>query len=135
MTLACFGRLSSRLSLVVGRVQVNALPTLAQIQALLQPPAVPAVVGAASAILQSILSARGRNAHDRRGEGYTAVPCADGLLPVHWPAGFDRAALVDGPIAAVDSLLSDYGLQHGAAAGAVLVRRTLLAQHIGTMRP
>ena len=116
-------------------LQVNALPTLAQIQALLQSAAVPAVVSAASVILQSIVAARGRNAHDRRGEAYIAVPLADGLLPVHWPVGFDRSALIEGPINAVDTLLSDYGLAHGAAAGAVHVRRTQLAQHIGTMRP
>ena len=117
-------------------MQVLALPTLAQIRALQPAPlTVAAVVGAASAIVQTIVAARARNTHDRRGEVYTVVPLADGQVPAHWPPGFDRDALIDGPIGAVDQLLNDYGLQFGPGAGASAARRTMLALHIGTMRP
>ena len=53
-------------------------------------------------------------------------------LPLNWPAaGFERVALVSGPIAAVDALLGDFGLPFGAPL-APLVRRNALARHIGT---
>ena len=48
-------------------------------------------------------------------------------------AGFDCDALVEGPIAAVDGLLGDYGLPNGAPA-ALFTRRNALARHIGTPR-
>jgi hypothetical protein len=62
------------------------------------------------------------------------VALADGNAPANWPAGFDRTALIEGPIAVIDALLSDYGLQHGAGAGVALARRNALASHIGTAR-
>ena len=48
-------------------VQVAALPTLAQIQALLAPHNAPAIAAAAAATVQAITSARMHNAHDRSG--------------------------------------------------------------------
>ena len=107
---------------------------LAQMQALLLPPNVPAIVAAATATVQSIGASRVQNAHDRSGEAYAVVQRTDGTPPPHWPAGFDRAALVDGPIAAIDTLLNDFGLPHGAPAATVRERRNALARHIGKMR-
>jgi len=40
---------------------------------------------------------------------YAVVPRADGTPPPNWPAGFDRAAL-RGPIAIINALLVDHGL-------------------------
>ena len=107
---------------------------LAQMQALLLPLNVPAFVAAATATVQSIGASRMQNAHDRSGEAYAVVQRTDGTPPPHWPAGFDRAALVDGPIAAIDTLLNDFGLPHGAPAATVRERRNALARHIGKMR-
>jgi len=64
---------------------------------------------------------------------YAVVPRADGTPPPAWPAGFDRAALSGGPVAAVDALLGDYGLTHGPPAAAA-ARRCALAVHLGTPR-
>ncbi len=61
------------------------------------------------------------------------MPRSDGTPPPNWPAGFDRDALGQGPIAVVDLLLADYGLPHGPPAPLVSRRRSL-AVHIGTKR-
>jgi len=115
--------------------QLAALPTLAQLQAVIQaalaPHNAPVVAAAASAIVLSIANARRRNNSDERGVAFTVVPLADGTLPTHWPAGFDRHQLVEGLIATVDNLLEDYGLPHGAPAS-LFERRNALARHIGT---
>ena len=115
------------------QVQLAAMQAqiLAQMQLLLAPVNVPAIAAVASASVAAIAAARARNAHDRSGEPYAAVPCADGTLPPSWPAGFERSALVSGPIAVIDALLNDYGMPNGAPA-AVIVRRNALAQRIGT---
>ncbi len=60
------------------------------------------------------------------------VPRKDGMVPPHWPAGFERGALIAGPIADVDALLADDGLPNGAGAGGLVQRRNALAAHIGT---
>ena len=59
------------------------------------------------------------------------MPLADGTPPPNWPAGFDRFALIRGPIAVIDALLNDFNLplpfsEHD--------RRDALALHIGTKR-
>ena len=117
--------------------QVAALPTLAQIQATiaaaLAPHNAPAVAAAASAVALDIADARRRNKRDDRGVAFAVVPRSDGTPPPNWPPGFDRDALVEGPIAAVDGLLGDYGLPNGAPA-ALFTRRNALARHIGTPR-
>ena len=41
--------------------------------------------------------------------------------------------VVEGPISAIDAILGDYNLPHGAAAGALFERRNALARHIGTV--
>ena len=93
-------------------------------------------VAIAAAAMQSINAtdtARRLNQHSLRGVPFTPVPRADGTPPPSWPAaGFDRAALVEGPIAAVDALLGDYGIPAGAGVGAPVVRRIALAQALGT---
>ena len=117
--------------------QVAALPTLAQIQATiaaaLAPHNAPAVAAAASAVALDIADARRRHKRDDRGVAFAVVPRSDGTPPPNWPPGFDRDALVEGPIAAVDGLLGDYGLPNGAPA-ALFTRRNALARHIGTPR-
>ena len=118
------------------QAQVNALPTLVQINAsiaaaiaaALAPHNAPAIAAAASATVQAIVDARAENNHSRNGVAYAVVPRFDGTLPPNWPAGFDRAAL-RGHHAAVTLLLNDYGLQPPATP---LGRRNALAQHIGT---
>ena len=115
-------------------MQAQMQAQLAQMQALLLPLNVPAFVAAATATVQSIGASRMQNAHDRSGEAYAVVQRSDGTPPPHWPAGFDRAALAEGPIAAIDTLLNDFGLPHGAPAATVRERRNALARHIGTMR-
>ena len=112
----------------LGAAQVAALPTLAQLQAALNPPA---LVAALTSAVQDIASARARNWHDRSGEAYTVVPLNTGMLPAHWPPGFDRGMLLGG-MGGVDLLLADYGLPSGAAAGTALERRNALARCIGT---
>ena len=42
---------------------------------------VPAIAGAATAIVQAFAAARAQNAHDHRGVAYIAVPRDDGTLP------------------------------------------------------
>ena len=106
---------------------------IAQMQALLAPHNAPAIAAAAAATVQAVIAARAHNAHDRSGVAYAVVPRADGSLPPSWPAGFERAALIIGPIAPVDALLGDYNLPHGAPIGLVQ-RRDALALHIGTTR-
>ena len=91
---------------------------------------VPAIAGAANAIVQAVAAARAQNAHDHRGVAYVAVPRDDGTLPPNWPVGFNRYDLIEGPIGAIDMVLNDYGLPHGAPAG-LFVRRNALARHIG----
>jgi hypothetical protein len=120
------------------QVQVAALPSLAQINAAilaaLAPHNAPAVAAAASAIAQSIGDARRRNRHDLCGVPLAVVPRADGTPPPNWPAaGFCRDSLVEGPIAAVDALLADYGLPSGPPTG-VFARRNALAHHLGAPR-
>ncbi len=104
---------------------------IAQMQVLLAPYNAPAIAGAATATVQSIVASRMQNAHDRRGEAYVVVQRTDGTPPPHWPEGFDRAALIDGPVAVIDTLLLDFGLPHGAS---VRERRNALALHIGAAR-
>jgi hypothetical protein len=94
---------------------------------------VPAIAGAATAIVQAVAAARAQNAHDHRGVAYIAVPRDDGTLPPNWPAGFNRDDLVEGPIGVIDTVLNDYGLPHGAPAG-LFVRRNALARYIGAPR-
>ena len=103
---------------------------LAQIQAMLTPQNAP-VIAITVATSRAVFSARARNAHDLRGVAYVAVPRDDGTLPPHWPVGFNRDDLVEGPIGVVDAILNDYGLQHGVPHG-LFVRRNVLAAHIGT---
>jgi hypothetical protein len=119
------------------QAQVNALPTLAQIQAAiaaaiaaaLAPHNAPAIAAAAAASAQAIINARAANSHSRSGVAYAVVPRADGTPPPNWPAGFHRAALRSGPIAAITLLLNDYGVLVPAAA---FDCRNALALHIGT---
>ncbi len=114
--------------------QVAALPTIAQLQELLVPHNAPAIAAAAVATVQAITAARSQNAHDRSGVDYVVVPRSDGTPPPNWPlVGFDRAVLIRGNIAIINSLLNDYGLLIPAQAN-VRDRRDILAQHIGTMR-
>jgi len=122
-----------QLQLAALPAQLAALP--AQVAALIN---APAISGQIARNVQSVVSARGLNRHDRDAEPYTVVLREDGTAPPHWPvppaAGFDRDALLRGPLALVDVLLADYGLAHGAAAGTSLARRNALARHIGTMQ-
>ena len=124
----------AQLQAQLAAMQAQMQAQLAQMQALLLPLNVPAFVAAATATVQSIGASRMQNAHDRSGEAYAVVQRSDGTPPPHWPAGFDRAALAEGPIAAIDTLLNDFGLPHGAPAATVRERRNALARHIGTMR-
>ena len=105
----------------------------AQIAALVN---VPAIAGQVVQTAQAVLAAQRLNRHDRDAEPYAMVPLNDGAAPANWPvppaAGFDRGALMRGPVALVDLLLADYGLAHGALAGPPLVRRNALARRIGT---
>jgi hypothetical protein len=113
--------------------QVAQAGALANIQAQLAPINPAAIAAAAFQSLQAIEAARWRNRHDQRGVWYIPVPRPDGTLPPSWPAGgFDRAALVDGLIPAVDALLLDYGLPAGPGAGLPPARRVALAQALGT---
>jgi hypothetical protein len=111
------------------QAQIADIP--AQIQALLLPHNAPAIAAAAAANVQSIVAARMRNAHDRNDE-YVVVPRADGTPPPSWPDGFNRIRLGGGNIQAINRLLIDYGIPHGNLAP--LIRRNLLAEHIGTAR-
>jgi hypothetical protein len=118
--------------------QIAALPAQIQasIVAALAPLNAPAVAAAAAATVQAISAARARNAHDRDGVPYVAVPLADGTLPPTWPAaGLDRAALAGGAggasVADVSALLTAYGLPLPAGARA---RRNALAEHLGAPR-
>ena len=116
------------------QVQIAQLQAqLAQILLLLAPGGVPAIAGAATAIVQSVVAARTKNAHDERGVAYIPVPLEDGALPPNWPAGFSRDDLVEGPIGIIDTMLNDYGLPHGPPA-MPFTRRNALARHIGAAR-
>ena len=123
----------AQVAAAIAALQVNMDAQFAAIHALLAPLAVPAIAGAATAIVQAVAAARAQNAHDNRGMAYAVVPRSDGTPPPNWPAGFSREDLVDGPIAVIDALLNDYGLPHGAPA-ALSARRNALARHIGTPR-
>ena len=114
-------------------MQVNINAQFAAMQAQLALIGIPAIAGAASAIVQAAAAARTQNAHDHRGVAYVVVPRDDGTLPPNWPAGFTRDDLVEGPIGVIDTMLNDYGLPHGAPAG-LFVRRNALARHIGAPR-
>jgi len=115
------------------QVQLNGMPTLAQIQALivavLLPDNAPAIAAVASATALAIANARVANNHSLNGVAYAVVLRADGTPPPNWPVGFARAGLRTGAIAVVISLLNDYGLAVPAGA---LNRRNKLALHIGT---
>jgi hypothetical protein len=115
-------------------LQAGVLANIQAQLALINPAGIAAGIAAAASLsLQAIEAARGRNRHDQRGVPYIPVPRPDGTPPPSWPAGgFDRAALVEGPIPAVDALLADYGLPAGPVAGAVPARRVALAQALGT---
>lgn len=89
-----------------------------------------AAVAAAAATARAIGAARAENARDCA-VPYATVPRADGTPPPAWPVSFDRDALCSGPIAAVDALLTQYGLPLSRT---VLARRTRLALHIGLRR-
>ena len=123
--------------LAATQAQLAAMPTLAQIQAAiaaaLAPHNAPAIAAAAAATVQAIVASRAHNAHDRSDLAYAVVPRPDGSPPPSWPVGFARLALIYGPIDVVDSLLTDYGLPHGAPIPPP-ERRSALAAHIGTMR-
>jgi hypothetical protein len=106
---------------------------VAAMHALLAQHDAPRVAATAAATVQAIVGARMRNAHDEIDKAYVAVPRSDGTIPPHWPAAFDREALMDGPIGPVDLLIADYGLQPGPG-GDKLAKRNLLAVHIGTTR-
>jgi hypothetical protein len=113
--------------------QLNALPTLAQInaavQAALVPHNAPAIAAAASATVLTNAAARARNAHDRDDEAYAVVLRVDGTPPPNWPAGFDRSALAACNNATAAALLADYQLPLPVTLRA---RRNALARHIGT---
>ena len=106
---------------------------LAAVQALLAPIGVPAIAAAATAIVRATAAARSQNAHDHRGVAFAVVPRDDGTLPPHWPAGFNREQLVDGPIGVIDTILADYGLLYDVTV-VLTERRSMLAGHIGTPR-
>ena len=124
-------QLANAVAPLATQAQLDAM--LVRIQALLQPLNVPAFVAAATTTVQSIGASRMQNAHDRSDVEYAVVQRTDGTPPPHWPVGFDRNALIDGPIAVVDTLLNDFGLPHGAPVSA-RQRRNALALHIGTTR-
>jgi soluble lytic murein transglycosylase len=90
------------------------------------------IAAAAARSINVIETARRLNQHGLRGVPYVLVPLGDGTPPPNWPVGFDRAALVEGGIVAVDLLLGDYGIPAGAGVGAPIVRRIALAQALGT---
>jgi len=123
--------LATQAQLQAMQAQLAQLPTLVQIQALLAQYSAPAIAATAAANVQAICVARAENAHDRSAVPYAVVPRADGTPPPAWPAGFDRDGLRSGPMADVNALLLNYGLPPG---GSALVRRNVLALHIGTMR-
>ena len=130
-------QLAAAVAPLATQAQLAAMPTLAQIQAAiaaaLAPHNAPAIAAAAAATVQAIVASRALNAHDRSDLAYAVVPRPDGSPPPSWPVGFARRALIYGPIDVVDSLLTDYGLPHGAPIQPP-ERRSALAAHIGTMR-
>ena len=131
------GQLAAQQAQMTGQLaalQAQMNGQFALLQAQLGQLGIPAIAGAASAIVHAIASARAQNAHDERGVAYAIVTCDDGTRPQNWPAaGFTRDDLVEGPIATVDLLLADYGLPHGAPA-ALYARRNALARYIGAPR-
>ena len=115
------------------QLQEMQVQLIAQMHALLAPHNAPAIAAAATATVQSIITARMRNAHDRSDVAYAVVPLANGTLPPHWPVGFNRTALFRGNINQINDLLNDFGLAQPLHTSA-LNRRNELAVHIGTMR-
>jgi len=115
------------------QLQEMQVQLIAQMHALLAPHNAPAIAAAATATVQSIITARMRNAHDRSDVAYAVVPLANGTLPPHWPMGFNRTALFRGNINQINDLLNDFGLAQPLHTSA-LNRRNELAVHIGTMR-
>ena len=115
------------------QLQEMQVQLIAQMHALLAPHNAPAIAAAATATVQSIITARMRNAHDRSDVAYAVVPLANGTLPPHWPVGFNRTALLRGNINQINDLLNDFGLAQPLHTSA-LNRRNELAVHIGTMR-
>jgi len=122
--------LQAQMQLQLQEMQVQ---LIAQMHALLAPHNAPAIAAAATAAVQSIITARMRNAHDRSDVAYAVVPLANGTLPPHWPVGFNRTALFRGNINQINDLLNDFGLAQPLHTSA-LNRRNELAVHIGTMR-
>ena len=122
----------AQLAASTAAMQAQLAAHLAAVQALLAPIGIPAIAGAATAIVQATAAARAQNAHDHRDVDYAAVPRNDGTLPPGWPpGGFSRFDLVEGPIGVVDTLLTEYGLPSGPPAG-LFARRNALAHHLGT---
>ena len=131
--LATQAQLAAAVAAMQASMQAQFNAHLVAVQALLAPIGIPAIAGAATAIVQAASAARSSNAHDHRGIAYTVVPCDDGTPPPNWPAGFSRDDLIEGPIGVIDAILADYGLPSGAPA-ALFVRRNALARHIGAPR-
>lgn len=125
--------MQAQLATATAAMQAQLAAHLSAVQALLAPVGIPAIAGAATAIVQATAAARSQNSHDRRGVAYVAVPRNDGTLPPSWHLvpGFSRLDLVEGPIAVVDTLLAEYGLPSGPPAG-LFERRNALAHHLGT---
>ena len=123
--------MQAQLAAMQVQMQTQQAQLIAQIQAVVLPQNAPVIV-IAVATARAILTARTRNAHNRRGVAYMVVPRDDGTLPPTWPAGFNRDLLVEGPIGVVDAILHSYGQPNGVAGGGLVARRNALAEYIGT---
>ena len=126
-------QMQAQMQAIPVQLQEMQVQIIAQMHALLAPHNAPAIAAAAAATLQSINTARMRNAHDRSDVEYAVVPLANGTPPPHWPVGFNRTALVRGNINHINNLLNDFDLAQPHHTSA-LNRRNELALHIGTMR-
>lgn len=132
--------MQGQLDAIPGQMQALKAELVAQMQAQLAQHNAPAIAAAAATTVQSITASRMENRHDRSDVTYVVVPRYDGSAPPNWPVGFDRTALVEGPIGDVDLLIGDYGLPleppppYGYPGEAGRVRRNVLAVHIGTFR-
>ena len=126
---AQFAAMQTQMNAQFAVVQAQLAALQAQLALLI---GVPAIAGAASAIVRATAVACARIAHCQRDVPYAAVPRDDGTPPPSWPAGFSRAELVEGHIDVIDAILGDYGLPNCAPAGSLIQRRMALARHIGT---